>query len=500
VIKTRNLKGWFSQNGIYLFPFLAFAIPLLVRAIPEILMGSFVTGFDTLGYYVPNTIGLLRNGVNFWAFIGDAPLAYLPLLAVTSLGGSIVVTIKVLAPLLLGFLGLSIYFYANKSLSWSRRKSLLVVLFATLYFVALRISWDMLRSEVGLIFLFVVLIFLDSKQSLRNGFLLALSMAAVVFANQLVAVVMFAIILATIARFYIDKKTIKLHRLVICSAFAACLFFVTLYIFTTVSNFTLVGSFANTALGEDMALLGFSSYKDLVMNTSSFLAFCYLPLIPLLIIGAKYFKSNIQLKAWIAWIGVSLLLVLLSPNASFAVYPYRWILLLTYPLAFFATDAFSHIKRKLYKIGLGLCMGVVLATLSFGFIALQNNDALSYYSAFPAYMPKSMLQNTVQLSDCQDTSNALEWTKNNMPSDGRLLVHDAFRGWASLTLNTNQLIPIVFYEPETIAQNITKTNSSTSLYLIWWVNGTGWYGESTVPATFNEIYRSGNIAIYHYEP
>jgi hypothetical protein len=145
-------------------------------------------------------------------------------------------------------------------------------------------------------------------------------------------------------------------------------------------------------------------------------------------------------------------------------------------------------------------MGVVLATLSFGFIALQNNESLSYYGAFPAYIPKSMLQNTVQLSDCQDTSNALLWTKNNMPTNGRLLVHDAFRGWATLTLSANQLIPTVFDNPETVAQNLTKTNSSTSLYLIWWVNGTGWYGQTTVAAAFDEIYHSGNIAIYHYEP
>ena len=249
-----------------------------------------------------------------------------------------------------------------------------------------------------------------------------------------------------------------------------------------------------------MRCLGFSSYNDLVVNTSSFIVFCYLPLIPLLILGARYFKSNIQLKAWIAWIIISILLVFFSPNAFFTVYPYRWILLLTYPLAFFATDAFSHIKRNLFRIGLGLCMGVVLATLSFGFIALQNNESLSYYGAFPAYMPKSMLQNTVQLSDCQDTSNALLWTKNNMPTNGRLLVHDAFRGWATLTLGANQLIPTVFDNPETVAQNLTKTNSSTSLYLIWWVNGTGWYGQTTIAASFDEIYHSGNIAIYHYEP
>ena len=39
----------------YLFPLLAFVLPLLVRFIPEILMGPYVVGFDTMGYYIPTT-------------------------------------------------------------------------------------------------------------------------------------------------------------------------------------------------------------------------------------------------------------------------------------------------------------------------------------------------------------------------------------------------------------------------------------------------------------
>ena len=62
-----SAKNWFRQNGYILFPLLAFAIPLVVRAIPEILMGQYLVGFDTMGYYVPNTLVWLGNGVSFWA-------------------------------------------------------------------------------------------------------------------------------------------------------------------------------------------------------------------------------------------------------------------------------------------------------------------------------------------------------------------------------------------------------------------------------------------------
>jgi len=62
-----SLSALFGKVGV--FPLLAFVIPLVVQAIPEVLMGSFVVGFDTLGYYVPNTLTWLNDGVNFWNFL-----------------------------------------------------------------------------------------------------------------------------------------------------------------------------------------------------------------------------------------------------------------------------------------------------------------------------------------------------------------------------------------------------------------------------------------------
>ena len=114
--KILNTKRWLKSNQSFLFAFLAFAIPVVVRSIPEILMGPFVVGFDTIGFYVPNTLEWLRNGVSFWALMSLAPLIYILLMGLTSIGASIVILIKIMSPLLLGFLGLAVYFYANKTL------------------------------------------------------------------------------------------------------------------------------------------------------------------------------------------------------------------------------------------------------------------------------------------------------------------------------------------------------------------------------------------------
>ncbi len=208
-----SIKSRFRQYGYLIFPLLAFAIPIAVRAIPEILMGQFLVGFDTMGYYVPNTIAWLRSGVSFWALISSAPLLYILLMGATSIGASIVIILKIMGPLILGLLGLAAYLYANKALLWSSKKSLIVAILSTLYFVALRISWDMFRSEIALIFLFLTLTILQKNgHSLRNAFLLSLTMALVVFSHQLIAIIMFAIIIATIANTVTEKEKSRIKK------------------------------------------------------------------------------------------------------------------------------------------------------------------------------------------------------------------------------------------------------------------------------------------------
>jgi len=478
-----------------IFPLFAFFIPLVIRAVPEFLMGSYSVGFDTLGYYIPNTIVWLQNGVPFWSFMGEAPFLYVFLMGTTSIGVPIVMVLKVLSPLLLGLLGLVVYFYAIKNLSWGPKKSLLAVLFVTLYFVALRISWDMLRSELALIFMFIALIFIEKDgKPLRNGFLLSLCMLSVVFTHQLVTVILFAIVMASILRSYLDKKMVNLRRLVVCSVPAAALFLLIVYAKYESSQFSVLRGFLGQESEGFLALFGFASYPDMVFDTLGFLVFCYLPLVPLLVLGARRFKGNLQLKIWISWIFLSLLLVIVSPNAFFSVYPYRWTLLLTYPLAFYATTGFVNLRLNRYKA----CFGLLLVTLSLSFILMPNNLAFPYYAAYSNYMPSSMLQNTVALIDAQDTANAIQWAKNNMTNNSQLLVHDAFYGWALLSLDCDQLIPYGYADPETIAEKYNENLSVSSLYLVWWINGSGWHGQPNVSSSFQQVYKSGKIAIFFY--
>jgi hypothetical protein len=470
-----------------------------MRSIPEILMGQYLVGFDTMGYYVPNTILWLGNGVGFLALMSSAPLLYIMLMAATSTGASIVIILKILGPLILGILGFATYFYANKALSWSSKKSLILAIFSTLYFVALRISWDMFRSELALIFLFFALTFLQKNgHSLRNAILLSLTMALVVFSHQLIAIIMFAIIIATIANMALKKKKTELQRVIICSVPATFLLLSIIYINYFVFSSPILGYSINYSGGfEGLATI---SHVNLILETLGFLEFCYLPLVPLLIFGFRKIKTNIQLKAWIIWLFIPIIVVMLSPNSFFigGVLPFRWILLLTYPLSFYAVEGLFAIKWNWHKIIYKIAVGFILALLSVSFLVLPNSGALEYFGGYPTYVPKSMLQNTVQLSDCQGTANALFWAKNNLPSNGRLLVHEVFYGWAILSFDNNRINPYFFGNLTDVTNKLKEDNSTSALYLIWWVNGTGWYGQLNVPSAFEELYRSGNIAIYKF--
>ena len=138
-------------------------------------MGPFIVGFDTIGFYVPNTLLWLHNGVDLGDFLATAPLFYTFFTSIVAVGGSPVWVLKIIPPLLLGLLGLSMYAYAKRGLGWSPSKSVFVSLLGTIYFVALRASWDQLREELGLIFFFVVLMLLinqkfDSRKKLHFSF------------------------------------------------------------------------------------------------------------------------------------------------------------------------------------------------------------------------------------------------------------------------------------------------------------------------------------------
>lgn len=475
----------FSNSKFFFL--LSFLIPSVVRVLPEILMGKYIVGFDTVSYYVPVTLRWIDDGVGFFEFVAYAPLFYVLLVGLFSLGVPLAVSLKVLPPLLYGFLGVAIFLFSRKVLGWSYLKGLFASCLATLYFVALRISWDMLRSELGLIFLFAFLIFLHigSAKSLRKSFgLLLPSMALVVLSHQLVSVIMFTIVFVLVLQKLVRQEYVAVRNLVLSALPSVFLFALVVY-----SKF--VASLPSANQSGWFSLFGFSSFSDTVWGTLGFLLFCYLPLFPFVIVGFWKVKS-LELKVWVFWCLIGIALAVAFPVF---VVGYRWALLLVFPLVFFAAEGVERFNFDVWKRVFLACS----IFLSLSIVFLPTEYAFPYFRAFPYYVPSSMLQNSVSLSDCEDVVRALAWVDAGLGSDGVLLVHDAFHGWALLYLSGSSRVVCYGYgDPEVAAWELFETGVRR-LFVVWWVSAEGWHGQASLSSCFVEVFRSGRIAVYAYD-
>jgi hypothetical protein len=322
----------------------------------------------------------------------------------------------------------------------------------------------------------------------------------VVLSHQLVAVIMLGVFAFTIVYKFVRGQYAKAIRLVLVYLPAALLFLALLFLVSSVSEFRVLFGFAN---GNDgwLALFGFSSYPSMLLSEAGFFLFCFLPLLPFLLLGIWRLK-NFQVRSWLVVSLILLFVPLVSPSNL------RWVLMLTYPLAFCVVEGLSRLKSiswkrfgfTLRRIGV-IYLVLMVSVLSFGFVLMTSQSPFPYFAepvnAYIYQIPSSMLQNTVPKSDCQDTVNALQWFKNNIDGNAVLLTHRAFYGWAMLTINLDQIVLYEYDNPANAAKTAVLQGRS-EIYLIWWTNEHGWYGQPNMPSSFEEVYHSGEIAIYLY--
>lgn len=469
-------------------------------------MGSYLVGFDTMAHYVPTTLLWLRGDVTLGSFFGTAPLLFTLTTSLTVLSGSVFVALKVLPPVLLGFLGLTIYLYARRGIAWSQKKSLFVALLGTLYFVALRISWDALREELAISFLFLTLtavaLIIAGRTSKKIYLFLSLAFIAVILANQVVAVLAMGIILFTAIYLLLKKSRTFALRIIAFSLPAVTIFLAVFFLSPSIPEYRLIFGFPNTSDGW-IAIFGYSSYSDMLASTAVFYLYCFGLLLPLALLSVRRFK-NFQMRSWVIIILIAAFIPIVSPSGL------RIAMLLTYPLAFYATEGLSKLRtvhwqrfrRPLFNAGL-IYLVTVTSVLGLGFMAMSAATPFPYFSgAVNTHLnqiPSSMLQNTVAVYDCPDVENAVNWLHNNMNASDALLAHRAFYGWALSSIDEKQVI-LYEYDNPADAAAANATAGYSHLYLIWWTDSKGWYNLPAVPPVFSEVYRSGDIAVYVYTP
>jgi hypothetical protein len=153
----------------------------------------------------------------------------------------------------------------------------------------------------------------------------------------------------------------------------------------------------------------------------------------------------------------------------------------------------TSVHRKIIPLFLGVL--VISAAL---YIATPAQQAMPYFTVFPGDMPTSMLQSTVPLSDMRDLRILLDWTATHMTPGTALLAHEAIYGWVRAYLPpTVNVITYWNFNP-LIGVNIAKSLGFSSEVMIWWVNGSGWYGQPTMPSGFVPLKYQGSLVVYQY--
>lgn len=496
------------------YPLVAFFTVLVVRLVPEVLMGPYPLGFDTVAYYLPSTIAWLGGRVDFWHGMATDPLLYVLLTTVVALGLPVVLALKMMSSLLHGFLALVIYFYSNKGLSCSPMKSLFTSLLACLYFVSLRISWDQLRLELGLVLTFLALTLLcgfNRAKARRKGLYasLSLTMALVSLAHPLCAFLIILIALVAFLTLIRGDEYAKARDLATIAIPAMLIFALNIFFRWLVSS--------ELPMVSSVAPSGPLSYQEALSNTVGLVAYCYLPLFPLATIGALCVK-NTHVKIWIVWSLVAILSPLFSPFV-YIVGGYRWIYMLAFPFAFLTIEGFARLRPKAHSrvklsvfITVALFFALMMSWLTVGFITKPPESPLSYFdpqkhNGYIFFIPSSMLQNTVSIRDTQDLLRALNWLSLNVDHKSTIILSSQFYGWVPMSIeepvriiNFGEMTP---FNPKGVESLLNEGHEAlrdeeSEAYTIWWAPGHGWYGVECLPNEFVEVKKFGRLSIYLY--
>ncbi len=477
----------------YRFALAAFLIPLFIRSIPEILVGPYPIGWDTIAFYVPNTLDWAAGKTGFTEILGTAPLMYLisvPVYWVSRVNP--VWTFKIMGPILYGSMIWALFRFLRIGLKWPDKQALGSALLTSLYFVTLRISWDLYRNMLGLTFILLSLPLIEDMKGPRKQAILSVLIVLAVAADQLTGVIALVLVGARALTALTRNQRDEFVGKVKVALPGTVLFLATAYAGLIVPGIGLVSQQAPVPSLTSASL------------SIGFLAYAYLALVPLVLVGVRK-VGNIELRTWslfcIATVGTAIL-----PFFGPIVESYRWSLLLDIPLCIFAAAGLHKIVESVHpRIGWARnfhqlilpTLSTVLMISAILYIALPAQQAMVYYTAYPELLPTSMIQNTIPLSDLGSLRSLLDSAAVRINSGTVLITHQAIYGWARAYLPSlnNQLINY-HYNPPLSGVEMARSEGYSSILMIWWIDGSGWHNQPNVPSGFSVLLQNGDLALY----
>jgi hypothetical protein len=515
---------------------LSFFVPLIVRAIPEVVSFPWPIGYDTVDFYAPfiqlcQVYGYLPT-LYYYIFEQLNPFLFLALIdgiGVLS-GADPLLIIKIVVPFISGFLGFSVFYFCNHFLEWKDEKSLFCAVLSSVYFVSLALEGDYFRNVLGLGFFFLA-ISETKRLDTKRGFALFLVFTLLcVSSHDVVTAILLVVVAYLILAWFYDKWKVKVPGQksvlaglssggIICAAFAV--FYA--------GKFSAPGSAISTAEYSSLtdylfwnpgSLSSFPTYIYLGHIILFFFLFLFAPL--LLFTSFGYFKCRPLDAATLLLLFASFMPLVLPYSAL--PYWYRWMIMLSFPFTIYASNSLfwsgeetiamkilkfaSNRSKRLYHNGnhfsvrimpklsnrkVVFVFVILVSLLSFTYIVFPYEQPFPYFtnSEIQLYFAPTMQYNTLPISESIDAVLATTWLNWNMPANSCLITNDRLHGWAELYVHFRPI-----YEYEAFNTNLSNALQSASAYNTTFVITTWIYDYYIKTAGFNLVFNLGEVEVF----
>lgn len=505
----RGLKKFLSSDwAVAIFLFI---LAVVVRAIPQIKAGIWPIGYDTFNTYAAELSSYNGPLINF---LKTANILYLFFLPFKAAGADPNWIIKIFGPIIYGGLIVSFYFFARRFLKFSILKSFLLVVLTTFQLAALRLSWDLYRNELALIFLFWGLIYLPKIGQVKNLILFSLFVALVTLSNQLVTVLLLVILLTFTGYYFYKKKWEELISIMIVLVVMAILFTIVIsssgqvlydphVFFTSEKNY-----FWRYFYQYDIDI----PYKTLKEIIFALFWLLYGFLVPLAVFGLWSLRKNLTLWVITLFLIFGTFSSLIFSGSGLIVWE-RWLFMLVFPLAIYAVEGafqigkwFSNIKQWSSRFsGVALAVAIGFWTVYFGWFVYRAAPFLTadYQQAKPplsndelnSYFPRTMVHSSLGIWLIPNTVKAVEWLNEHAQPGSVILIDNRYRGIMLTHFDIDDRYIITNPWAETIQSSTLEAAKKTNywpIYLIWNIT-------RSVDG-FDRIYNFGDRGIYQALP
>ena len=464
------------------YALMAFALGIVIRVIPIVLSWPYSVGFDTTALYIPL---MLRGPPSLNAILTYPGLNSLLIWSGYQLFRQPFFVLDFFGAILQGALALSSYVYARSVVISEKKFAFLTSALFTLSPLTLRLTWDQYRISECLVATMIALVAIRSKSPGVRFMTIPLTILVIV-TNPLPSVFLLLTLMAQTLFDYRRNRPFVIGLL--ASTIGGVGFVAQQWVLATSG---LLSS------NVQVSVLGPLGGASLALYGVTFLIFTSWPLLLFL---PWIFRIREASPHMLWLLMVMFFAVVLLTIGIYTIPPAFVYLMSSFPLAMFSGAAIKRFgTNRVFRVLIGVAL-VFLTTNAATYLIsspLSPNGYMALGQPFRYYIPTGYLQSTVPVSYQKDLLELLTISMSSLPRDSNLYLPRQFYGLALTVPNLRSLTLVDLGEANPwIASPFDSIASGNSSFTIWFVNGSNWYGISSLPLNFEALQTQGQFALY----